>query len=207
MCELLLIRHGRSADVVPGSDESLDPPLHDIGHRQAEALARRLDHKDIAAIYASDLTRAVQTAGYLAMAHGLDVRQREDLREVWLGEWERGEFRRRAQARDPEWLAFARSGRWDLVPGSEGDVALRTRVSRAIGEIAAQHGGDTVAVVVHGGVINGYLAATFETTASWFALIENTSVTVVLAGAGRRLLVTLNDCTHLYDPVVQRPAP
>ena len=187
VCELLLVRHGRSADVVPGSDESLDPPLHDIGHRQAEALARRLDHKDIAAIYASDLTRAVQTAGYLAKAHGLDVQQRKDLRE--------------------EWLVFARSGRWDLVPGSEGDDALRTRVTRAIGEIAAQHRGESVAVVVHGGVINGYLAATFETTASWFALIENTSVTVVLAGAGRRLLVTLNDCTHLYDPVVQRPAP
>ena len=207
VCELLLIRHGRSADVVPGSDESLDPPLHDLGHRQAEALARRLDGKDIAAIYASDLARAVQTAGYLSMSRDVEVQQRQDLREVWLGEWERGEFRRRAQTRDPEWLAFARSGRWDLVPGSEGDDALRTRVARAIGEIAAHHRGETVAVVVHGGVINGYLAATFETTSSWFALIENTSVTVVLAGAERRILVTVNDCTHLYDPVVQRPAP
>ena len=207
VCELLLIRHGRSADVVPGSDESLDPPLHDLGHRQAEALARRLDGKDIAAIYASDLARAVQTAGYLSMSRDVEVQQRQDLREVWLGEWERGEFRRRAQTRDPEWLAFARSGRWDLVPGSEGDDALRTRVARAIGEIAAHHRGETAVVVVHGGVINGYLAATFETTSSWFALIENTSVTVVLAGAERRILVTVNDCTHLYDPVVQRPAP
>ena len=207
VCELLLIRHGRSADVVPGSDESLDPPLHDVGHRQAEALARRLAPKPIAAIYASDLARAVQTAGYLSMSRDVEVQQRQDLREVWLGEWERGEFRRRAQTRDPEWLAFARSGRWDLVPGSEGDDALRTRVARAIGEIAAHHRGETVAVVVHGGVINGYLAATFETTSSWFALIENTSVTVVLAGAERRILVTVNDCTHLYDPVVQRPAP
>jgi probable phosphoglycerate mutase len=207
VCELLLIRHGRSADVVPGSDESLDPPLHEVGHRQAEALARRLERKAIAAIYSSDLARAVQTAGYLAVSHDVDVQQQRDLREVWLGEWERGEFRRRAQARDPEWLAFARSGRWDLVPRSEGDDALRTRVARAIGEIAAHHRGETVAVVVHGGVINAYLAASFETKASWFALIENTSVTVVLAGAERRILVTVNDCSHLYDPVVQRPAP
>jgi probable phosphoglycerate mutase len=207
MCDLLLIRHGRSADVVPGSDESLDPPLHDLGHQQAEALARRLQNKVIAAIYASDLERAVQTAGYLAMSRAVEVQQRQDLREVWLGEWERGEFRRRAQARDPEWLAFARSGRWDLVPGSEGDDALRTRVARAIGGIAAQHLGETVAVVVHGGVINAFLAASFETTPSWFGLIENTSVTVVLAGATRRILVTVNDCAHLYDLVVERPAP
>jgi 2,3-bisphosphoglycerate-dependent phosphoglycerate mutase len=207
VCELLLIRHGRSADVVPGSDESLDPPLHDVGHRQAEALARRLAPKPIAAIYASDLARAVQTAGYLSASRDLEVQQRQDLREVWLGEWERGEFRLRAQARDPEWLAFAHAGRWDLVPGSEGDDALRARVARAIGEVAAHHRGESVAVVVHGGVINAYLAATFGTTSSWFALTENTSVTVVLAGAERRILVTVNDCNHLYDPVVQRPTP
>ena len=46
----------------------------------------------ITAIYASDLARAVQTAGYLAASRDVDVQQREDLREVWLGEWERGEF-------------------------------------------------------------------------------------------------------------------
>lgn len=207
VCELLLIRHGRSADVVPGSDESLDPPLHDVGHRQAEALARRLEPKPIAAIYSSDLARAVDTAAYLSASRDVEVQQRQDLREVWLGEWERGEFRRRAQARDPEWLAFARAGSWDLVPGSEGDDALRTRVERAIGEIGAHHRGETAAVVVHGGVINAYLAATFGMTSSWFTLIENTSVTVVLAGAERHVLVAVNDCHHLYDPVVRRPAP
>ena len=207
VCELLLIRHGRSADVVPGSDDSLDPPLHDVGHRQAEALARRLEPKPIAAIYSSSLARAVETAAYLSASRDVEVQQRQDLREVWLGEWERGEFRRRAQARDPEWLAFARAGSWDLVPGSEGDDALRTRVARAIGEIGAHHRGETAAVVVHGGVINAYLAATFGMTSSWFTLIENTSVTVVLAGAERHVLVAVNDCHHLYDPVVRRPAP
>ena len=70
--------------------------------------------------------------------------------------------------------------------------------------LAPMYGAERVAELLARG---NRLAATFETTASWFALIENTSVTVVLAGAGRRLLVTLNDCTHLYDPVVQRPAP
>jgi hypothetical protein len=66
--ELLLIRHGRSADVVPDSEESLDPPLHVVGHEQAKALGRRLapDRKRLDAVYASDLRRAVDTAFYLA---------------------------------------------------------------------------------------------------------------------------------------------
>jgi probable phosphoglycerate mutase len=207
LCEVLLVRHGRSADVVPGSDESLDPPLHDVGHEQAQALAARLASKTIGAVYASDLKRAYTTAGYLAEPRGLEVQQRRDLREVWLGDWERGEFRRRAQARDPEWLEFARAGRWDAIPGSEGDDRLRARVTTAIDEIAATHIGESVAIVVHGGVINAYIAACLDIHRSWFAMIENTSVSVVLAAPARRFLATVNDCTHLYDPVVERPAP
>ncbi|HUC33812.1 MAG TPA: histidine phosphatase family protein, partial [Ilumatobacteraceae bacterium] len=46
-CEILLIRHGRSADVVPGSVESTDPPLHVLGVEQAARLAARLQSKQI----------------------------------------------------------------------------------------------------------------------------------------------------------------
>ena len=46
-CEVLLIRHGRSADVVPGSPESADPALHAVGIEQAAALAARLAGKTI----------------------------------------------------------------------------------------------------------------------------------------------------------------
>lgn len=202
--ELLLIRHGRSADVIPGSEQSEDPQLHEEGQRQAEALARRLapSRKRIDAVYASDLRRAVQTAAGLAEPRKLTVEQRPSLREVWLGDWERGEFRRRAAARDPEWLAFAQSGRWDLVPGSEGDDSLRTRVRGTIEEILAAHAGQTIAVVVHGGVINAYLADIFANPRTFFLAVENTSITLVRAIDMIRTVVVANDCSHLYDAVI-----
>lgn len=200
--ELLLIRHGRSMDVVPGSDESLDPPLSDTGHAQAAALAARLAPKKIDAVYASDLKRAVSTAQPLADTRGLEIRQRPELREVWLGDWERGEFRRRAYVRDPEWMAFAEAGRWDLVPNSEGDDAFRARITSAIEAILADHIGDTVAVVCHGGVINAYLAALYDMHPSWWVVVENTSITHVRSTGARQLVMGVNDCHHLYDPVV-----
>jgi 2,3-bisphosphoglycerate-dependent phosphoglycerate mutase len=205
--EVLLIRHGRSADVVPGSEESLDPPLHADGRIQAETLGRRLapDRKRIDAVYASDLRRAVATAAYLAEPRGLVTNQRQTLREVWLGDWEAGEFRRRAMVRDPEWLTFAESGRWDLVPNGEGDVALRTRVRTAIEAIVADHPDQTVAVVAHGGVIQAYLAEILANPRSVFADIENTSVTVVRAVGDVRTVGVVNDCSHLYDPVIGPP--
>jgi probable phosphoglycerate mutase len=203
--EVLLVRHGRSADVVPGSIESEDPPLHEQGVEQAAALAARLAGKTIDAVYASDLRRAVDTAVPLAMPRDLDVRQRPDLREVFLGDWERGEFRRRAAARDPEWVRFAEAGRWDLVPGSEGDDNFRARVCAAVDGIVSSHRGGTVAVVCHGGVINAYLAAMYELQPSFFCAIENTSVTLVRVGQRGKVLVAVNDCHHLYDAVLEGP--
>ena len=129
--------------------------------------------------------------------------QRRELREVELGDWERGEFRRRAAANDPQFAAFAQAGRWDLVPNSEGDGPFRSRVHTAVEDIIAAHTeGQTVAIVCHGGVINGYLAEHYGMHSSFVASIENTSITMIRAVGDRRSIVVINDAHHLYDPVV-----
>jgi probable phosphoglycerate mutase len=200
--ELLLIRHGRSADVIPGSPESHDPPLHADGVRQAAALARRLAPKSIHAVYASHLARAVQTAQPLAEPRGLPIDTIEDLQEVKLGDWGAGEFRRRAATADPEWLAWSRTARWDGIPGGEGDAVFRTRVTAAIGAVAARHPGQTVAVIVHGGVVNAYVAEILGFHRTLWLTVENTSVTVVRVSEHGPHVVVAGDCHHLYDPVL-----
>ncbi|MGE0877550.1 MAG: histidine phosphatase family protein [Acidimicrobiia bacterium] len=200
--ELLLIRHGRSADFVPGTALTAGLPLHPIGVEQAAKLAQRLAHKHIDAIYSSTLPRAIQTAEPLAAARSLDIEQVSEIREIELGEWDNGEFRRRAAAKDPEWLAWSRTGRWDGIPGAETDEGFRRRVTVAIDEIAAAHRQQTVAVVCHSGVIGAYVASIFGVHRTVFFICENTSVTVVRVTDHGRVLVTLGDCNHLYDPVL-----
>jgi len=201
-CEVLLIRHGRSADVVPGSAESADPPLHDIGVQQADQLALRLGGKAIHAVYSSHLARARQTAAPLARPRALEVGIYEDLEEVRMGEWGNGEFRRRAYIRDPEWVAWSLTGRWDGIPGGEGDQSLRTRVAAVVDQLATEHQGQTIAIVAHGGAINAYVAHLLGTHRTMLFSCENTSVTTVRLLAGRPTLMTVNDCHHLYDPVL-----
>ena len=117
--EVLLIRHGRSADVVPGTPESSDPGLHEIGRAQAHALAKRLESKQIDGVYASHLARAIETARPTRRrASALPVNVIEDLQEVLLGDWGEGEFRRRAAIGDPEFLAAMATGRRDAIPGA-----------------------------------------------------------------------------------------
>lgn len=201
-CEVLLVRHGRSADVVPGSPESADPPLHDEGVVQAERLARRLAGKSIHAVYSSHLARARQTAAPLAAARGLQVEVHTELEEVRLGDWSNGEFRRRAFVRDPEWVAWSRTGRWDGIPGGEGDDVFRSRVAGVVDVLARRHQGETIAVVAHGGSINAYVAHLLGTHRSLLFTIENTSITAVRVSADGPTIVTVNDCHHLYDPVL-----
>ena len=201
-CEVLLIRHGRSADVVPGSPESADPALHAVGIEQAAALAARLAGKTIHAVYSSQLTRARETAQPLADARGLAVVQHVDLEEIRLGEWSNGEFRRRAATADPEWVTWSRTGRWDGIPGGEGDDAFRTRVTGVIDQLVPQHRGQCIAVVAHGGSINAYVAQLLGVHRSLLFTVENTSITAVRVGPHGATLVTVNDCHHLYDPVM-----
>ncbi len=206
-CEVLLIRHGRSADVVPGTPESADPPLHEIGVQQAVALAARLAPVTLHGVYSSHLARAMQTARPLAEQRGLTLETHVDLEEIRLGDWSYGEFRRRAAIGDPEWLAWSLTGRWDGIPGGEGDDSLRARVSASVAMLAERHRGQRIAVVAHGGTINAYISHLLDVHRSLWMTVENTSITMVrlhpLAGP---TIVSINDCHHLYDPVVAPPA-
>lgn len=201
-CEVLLIRHGRSADVVPGAAQSNDPPLHEVGVRQAALLAARLAPKRIDAVYSSHLARAHQTAQPLATARGLTVETFTDLEEIRLGDWANGEFRRRAATADPEWVAWSRTGRWDGIPGGEGDASLRERVAAVLERLADRHPGGCIAVVAHGGTIGAYVAHLFGMHRSLWLAVENTSITRVHIGGDSPAVITANDCHHLYDPVL-----
>ncbi len=199
VCRVLLIRHGRSADVVPGSSESADPDLHVLGIEQAIALGQRLSGVALAGVYSSHLRRAHRTAQHVAAHHGLQVIVHNDLEEVRLGDWSHGEFRRRAASGDPEFLAWYATGRWDGIPNAEGDDEFRRRVTTRIDHLASQHVGETIAIVAHGGVINAYLAASLQTHRSLWMKVENTSITTVNVNDVSKSVLSINDCHHLYD--------
>lgn len=201
--EMLLIRHGQSAPIVPGAPDSADPPLSDLGRQQAAALTNRLGTRPIDAVYASNLARAIETATPIAATRDMTVIEDADLREVGLGEWSNGGYRRRAAANDPEFLRFVAAGRWDQIPGSEGDGPFRHRVMTTVHRLACAHPEQSLAVVCHGGVINAVLAEILGIERSTFCPIENTSVTIVRFDqpTDRWLVVNLNEANHLYDVV------
>jgi broad specificity phosphatase PhoE len=145
---LLLVRHGESTWNVAGRWQGQsDPPLSDLGERQAAAAAATFtDLPDV--VWTSDLVRARRTAELLAAPHPLpSPRSDARLRERDVGAWS-GLTRDEIEVGWPGWLADRRSPE-----GFEGDDRLVERALAALHDIVAAAPGATVVVVSHGGVI------------------------------------------------------
>ena len=67
--KLYIVRHGNIPSQ-PALAELHDPPLSELGHKQAQALAQRLKDVCFDRIYTSPLQRCVATAGYVNAIQG-----------------------------------------------------------------------------------------------------------------------------------------
>src|SRR5688572_7267506 len=119
--QLILVRHGESQAAVEGEPFELveghgNPALSPDGQEQAELVGERLAREPIDAIYVSTLRRTSQTAAPLAKRLGLTPIVDRDLREVYLGEWESGLFRKKVMERDPIAVRMLEEQRWDVIP-------------------------------------------------------------------------------------------
>ena len=87
--KIILVRHGYSTTNASGVNTGqMDAPLSDVGHVQAKLLSDHLEKAyHIDAIYASDLSRAVDTVRPTAERLGLPLHTDAALRELDVGEW------------------------------------------------------------------------------------------------------------------------
>jgi probable phosphoglycerate mutase len=202
--EVVLVRHGASADAVPGqpfplSDGHGDPPLSPVGQRQARAMAERLADEQLAALFVTGLARTVQTAAPLAERLGVEPVVVPELREVKLGEWEGGEFRIRVHDGDPVAMRAIAEERWDVIPGAESMEEIAARVKAGIASIVGAVGPDaSAAAVVHGGIIGELCRQATSSRPFAFIHADNCSLSrIVVLPDGRWLLRTFNDTAHL----------
>ena len=147
---ILLVRHGETDwNAERRVQGKTDRPLNDTGRVQARALAAQLAAVPIAAVYSSDLSRALETARIVADARDLRVTPDPDLRERDFGTWE--------GLTDVEILErFPSHG---PVLGRCGDARrARDACPRGPAPISARHPGETVLVVTHGGPLRTMLA-------------------------------------------------
>jgi probable phosphoglycerate mutase len=157
---VLLARHGQTND-------NLEPirvqgftntPLNDTGRRQAAELGDRLVDVGIRSLYASDLSRAAETAEIVGARIGLTPTLDARLREANRGEWEGYRFIDVEQA-DPEgYAAWRLAGESFRFPGGE---SLRDQLDRVLACLVDVHADAELPalVVCHGGSIRVMLCS------------------------------------------------
>lgn len=202
MSRLLLVRHG---DTELNSAERYwgitDVPLSAAGLRQAERLGERLAVERIAAVYSSDLRRAVSTARTIASRHKLEVLTCPELREVNFGELEGLTFAQISQ-RYPEvarlWQQQSPKLRY---PGGESLDELNRRVNSFVGRLRKHCDGETILIVAHSGVLRTLLCQLLgvELQHRWQIRLDFTSLTVIETFPQGAILNLLNDVCHLGE--------
>lgn len=203
MPKFVLVRHGES---VWNSQRRIqgnrDPELSPRGRQQTDLLVAHLNAhlpSRVAAIYASPLRRAAETAEQIAQAYHLPVVYDPDLREMSLGKWEGmtvAEIRAAFPGRYDQWLEDP------LTHPADGGEDLRAFEGRVVGALhrmrAAQPESDVI-VVSHGGVIKALLCFALGLDIRFLFRLkqDNTAVNQIeLEGRVRRVLL-LNDTCHL----------
>lgn len=212
LTSFVLVRHGHTtANGGPAGMRMsgwTDTPLSEAGRREARRVASRLHAEPpFAALYASPLARALQTAEPIGAALRLRPRIEPGLREIFCGAVD-GDRVEEVRARHPE--AWRRNAeeldedfRW---PQGESYREFRARCLRTLRALAARHPGERVLVVSHAGFISqvfGWL--TGRSCAQWSAWRPaNGSISRVLWSRSHRRVEAFDEHSHLAPA---RPPP
>lgn len=198
---LILIRHGETEwNKNLRFQGHMDIPLSEEGREQARKLALRLSTEKFDAAYASDLSRASETAQAVADYHNLEVKLKPELKEINFGQWE-GLTHQEIDSKYPEsmakWLSDPKETR---IPGGESMNEVAQRCKAGISGILADNANKNVLVVAHGGVLRIVVAQALgiELNNYWKFRLDNVSLNIIdYYDNGRTILNCLNDTSHL----------
>ncbi len=188
---LILVRHGQSLWNRDGDSIGNDSGLTELGWRQAHLVADYLArHYQADALIASPLIRARQTAEVIGQRIGLPMRVLPGLEEAATPYWDELP----ASTDDP--LAP-----WDVpwlpTPATAPVyAAFRARIRRAVAQILAEHTGQTVIIVSHGGTIGTIMRSLFGGHAM-AVLTDNAAFAHLTWQEGHWRLIEANNRAHL----------
>ncbi|SNS94302.1 probable phosphoglycerate mutase [Geodermatophilus pulveris] len=204
---VVLWRHGRTAWNAAGRFQGqLDPPLDEVGRRQAVQaaphLARPLPPGTL--VVSSDLVRAAETAAALTDVLGVPLRLDARLREVAMGSWEgltREEVAERHPGQYADWMAgrpVTGRGGEDSADVPERALAALRDLPEAPAAVVVTHGGTSARVIeamlglgpehrrVFGPLANCAWSELAEQSGRWRLLRHNTAAPELPEGAAPR---------------------
>lgn len=198
---IILIRHGQSlgnaANIYLGHTNW---DLSEEGYRQAEIAAESIKDMEISAIYSSSLIRAHNTAVPHARLRGLEVIDDDELKEIYIGEWE-GQSVPVLKEKEEFIHGWMENFGVFCPPGGESVQHAADRMYNAVLRIAKKHFGGTVLIAAHAAVIRSFFGKVSkippEELAAALPFPTNTSLTTVIYNGEELIPIKYSDDSHL----------
>ena len=201
--KVYLIRHGQTLWNQDSKYQGhSDIALSETGKEQAQRLREYFVSKNIElnAIYASDLSRAHQTAEIIAGAYNMSVSVNKDFREMNFGVWEGLTFKEIQKLYTElaeQWLKAPENLE---IPNGESFLIVKDRAERALQSIIQKHENENIVLVSHGGTLRTIFCALLDIplTKMWQFKLDNTAVTIFDFYKDKPILSLYNSTAHLY---------
>lgn len=155
---ICLVRHGTTpttGKVLPGRARGLH--LAQAGKDEAEKVGEAFRDLDVAAVYASPLERARETAAPIAKVLGRRVVVEKGLVECDFGDWTGADLARLRKL--PEWKGVQRTPSLFRFPKGESFAEMQARIQETLRSLCQRHEGETVVAVSHADCIKAALAS------------------------------------------------
>ncbi len=206
---ICFVRHGTTpttGKVLPGRAKGLH--LAEKGIAEATRTAERLAALgSIAAIYASPLERARETAQIIAKQLNKRVVIDRGLLECDFGEWTGAELAKLSKL--PEWRTVQQHPSGFRFPSGESFVEMQARLARAVEKLIERHRGEVIVAVSHADpikiVVGDALGVPLDLVQR--TVISPCSVSVVSYGTNSPAVLAVNSTGELANLGIGKTEP
>lgn len=198
---IYFLRHGETdANKIVMVQGHTDIPLNSNGLQQAQLAGARLRKIHFDAIYSSDLSRAADTANFTT--DNKNIIHTEKLREWHLGDWQGKTIIEIEKIFPEEFQLYKNNSPLFRPANGESAKEFLERAKNFMENIAAEHQGQTILCVSHGGFIRTVLQYVMNIES--FTVkprVDNTSISCFKTSDNGKSwqLILWNDTCHLKN--------
>jgi len=198
---IILVRHGQTEwNKVERFRGRFDVPLNPTGIDQAKKTAKNISERwHPSVIYTSPLSRAKETANFIAQSCQLTAQHHQGLIDIDYGKWQ-GLTPDEAEKTWPEavknWFEHPEKAE---IPNGESLMDVRLRISETFNQICNQHFDNEIVLVSHT-VINRLLimnVLNIDNRFFWRLHQDPCAINILEQVSGTFNLVLMNDISHL----------
>lgn len=208
--KLYLLRHGQTTFSRDNAfcGAGLDPELTPDGEAMAQAFASHYRTIGWTDVYTSPLRRSVMTAQVACAVSRLEMKLRDDLKEIAYGKWEGQSVENVSRNYHDDYVRWSADPAWHAPTGGELAVAIARRALRVIEEIKEKYVEGNVLIVSHKATIRIMLCSLLGIDSGRFRYrfaCPVGSVSIIEFGANGPLMHALADRSHLDEQLRNLP--